>query len=107
MSLRPLFLATLAAFAAGSAVADDASIGKQLTYTCTGCHGITGYKNVYPHYHVPKITGQSREYLVIALKAYQSGERSHPTMRAQGEGLTDEEINQIAAYLAAPHGENR
>lgn len=107
MSLRPLFLATLAAFAAGSAVADDASIGKQLTYTCTGCHGITGYKNVYPHYHVPKITGQSREYLVIALKAYQSGERSHPTMRAQGEGLSDEEINQIAAYLAAPHGENR
>lgn len=107
MSLRPLFLATLAAFAAGSAVADDASIGKQLTYTCTGCHGITGYKNVYPHYHVPRITGQSREYLVIALKAYQSGERSHPTMRAQGEGLTDEEINQIAAYLAAPDGESR
>lgn len=107
MSLRPLFLATLAAFAAGSAVAEDASIGKQLTYTCTGCHGITGYKNVYPHYHVPKITGQTREYLMIALTAYKNGERSHPTMRAQGEGLTDEEIGQIATYLSTSGQESR
>jgi cytochrome c553 len=47
-----LALALLAspAFAKG-----DAARGKQLAYTCTGCHGIVEYKNAYPSYRVPKI----------------------------------------------------
>ena len=39
----------------------DATKGLQLTYTCLGCHGVTGYKNAYPNYHVPKIGGQTEE----------------------------------------------
>lgn len=78
----------------------DPAAGEVLTYTCTGCHGIVGQRNVYPHYHVPKIAGQNHEYLVIALKAYRDDTRSHPTMRAQGESLSDEDIENIAAFLA-------
>ncbi len=83
-----------------SSAAGDATIGKTKFYTCAGCHGIEGYKNVYPTYSVPKISGQSQTYLVNSLKAYKSGERSHKTMRAQAEGLSDQDIQNIAAYLS-------
>ncbi|HWS77050.1 MAG TPA: cytochrome c, partial [Thermomonas sp.] len=48
---------------AAAAIAGDAARGKGLTYTCRGCHGVTGYKNAYPSYHVPKLGGQSETYL--------------------------------------------
>jgi cytochrome c553 len=68
---------------------------------CIGCHGIPGYKTAFPSvYHVPKIAGQQAAYLVNALKAYKSGERSHPSMRGIAGSLTEEEMNQIAAYYA-------
>jgi len=77
----------------------------ELGYTCLGCHGIEGYRNAYPSYRVPKLGGQKAGYLVIALKAYRSGERSHPTMQAQATSLTDREIEDVAAYLASLGGE--
>src|SRR3546814_4157998 len=61
-------------FAAAHAEGDPA-LGRQLAYTCTGCHGIAGYKNAYPQYHVPRIAGQNYEYLLAALTAYKNGER--------------------------------
>lgn len=84
--------------------AGDAAKGKVKAYTCTGCHGIAGYKNVYPHYNVPKIGGQSYDYLVGALVAYQKGERKHPTMQAQAESFSAEDIADIATYLAGSAG---
>jgi cytochrome c553 len=96
-------LATLAALpvAAPLAAAEgNAEEGRVKAYTCAGCHGIAGYRNAYPSYRVPKIYGQHREYLEAALLAYRNGERSHPTMRAQGESLTDQDIADLAAFLA-------
>jgi cytochrome c553 len=80
--------------------AGDAQRGKQLGYTCLGCHGIENYKNVYPTYSVPKLVGQHPEYLVAALKGYRSKDRSHGTMYAQASSLSDRDIDDIAAYLA-------
>ena len=60
-----------------------------------------GYKNAYPNYHVPRIAGQNFDYLVAALTEYKKGERAHPTMRAQGEGMSDQDIRNIAAYLSS------
>ena len=79
----------------------DAEKGKALFYTCTGCHGIADYKNAYPTYRVPKVGGQNEQYLIIALTHYKKGERPHPTMRAQGEGLSDQDIADLAAYLSS------
>lgn len=106
MKLRPLIFA-LTAMVAPLGHAADIEAGRQLAYTCTGCHGIAGYKNVYPHYNVPKIGGQTKDYLVTALTAYRNGERGHPTMRAQGEGLSEQEIEQISAFLAGLGGQSR
>lgn len=79
----------------------DAKLGKPLVYTCGGCHGVTGYRNAYPNYHVPRIAGQNYDYIVAALTEYKKGERSHPTMRAQGESLSEADIRNIAAYLSS------
>lgn len=79
----------------------DAAAGKTKVYSCAGCHGIVGWKNAYPNYHVPRIAGQNFDYLVAALTEYKKGERSHPTMRAQGESLSEQDIRDIATYLSS------
>jgi cytochrome c553 len=78
----------------------NAARGKILAYTCLGCHGIANYKNVYPTYSVPKLVGQHPEYIVAALKAYKSQERSHGTMHAQAYSLSVQDMEDIAVYVA-------
>jgi cytochrome c553 len=66
---------------------------------CFGCHGIVGYQSTFPEvYKVPKIAGQSAAYIAAALKAYQAGDRKHPTMRGIATSLTDQDITDIAAF---------
>jgi cytochrome c553 len=91
-----LALVATPAFAKG-----NAAKGKQLAYTCTGCHGIVEYKNAYPSYRVPKIGGQNEAYNVAALTGYKKGERNHPTMKAQASSFSDQDIADIAAYLSS------
>ena len=84
-----------------AAAAGDAAAGEVKAVPCMGCHGISGYFNVYPTYHVPRVGGQHEQYIVDALKAYQSGQRDHQTMQAQAEALSDQDIADIAAYFAS------
>ncbi|PKL95149.1 MAG: cytochrome C [Gammaproteobacteria bacterium HGW-Gammaproteobacteria-8] len=79
----------------------DAERGRVLAYTCTGCHGIPFYKNSYPSYSVPMLGGQNQQYLIAALKAYRAGDRKHATMQAQAATLSDQDINDITAYLVS------
>lgn len=66
---------------------------------CIGCHGIDGYKTAFPTvYPVPKIGGQQPGYIFNALKAYKSGERSHPSMRGIAATLTEEDMKKLADY---------
>ena len=78
----------------------DAARGEKLAYTCLGCHGIDNYKNVYPTYSVPRLRGQHPNYLVAALKAYKSQERSHATMHAQAASFSEQDMQDVATYLA-------
>lgn len=86
--------------AAAPSAAGNAGAGRTLAYTCQGCHGITGYKNAYPSYRVPKIGGQSAQYLAQALTEYREGKRKHPTMQAQSMSFSTQEIADLAAYLS-------
>ena len=93
--------AALALLAAtGAQAAGDAEAGRVKANTCMGCHGIPGYNNVYPTYRVPRIGGQSVDYLAAALRAYKSGECPHKTMQGQASSLSDQDIDDIAAYIA-------
>jgi cytochrome c553 len=68
---------------------------------CQGCHGIPGWRTAFPEvYQVPKIAGQHPAYLVKALQDYKSGARVHPSMRAIAASLSDDDMNNIAAYYA-------
>ena len=108
--LKPILLcvagAALASTSMSAIAKGDPVEGKKLIYTCTGCHGIVGYKNAYPNYHVPKLGGQNEQYLVNALTEYKKGERAHPTMRAQAESFSDKDIANIAAYPSSIGTEN-
>ncbi|HEX7324504.1 MAG TPA: c-type cytochrome [Rhodanobacteraceae bacterium] len=94
---------TASAFAKGNPVQ-----GKFEVYSCHGCHGIPGYRNPYPSYHVPRIAGQNEQYIIDALneyklnaKSYPNGHRHFPTMNAQASSLTEQQIENIAAYLSS------
>ncbi len=82
-------------------LAADAAKGRIKAQTCTGCHAVESYQNVYPTYNVPKVAGQHAEYIVAALKAYKSGERAHDTMHANAINLSDEDMADIAAFFAS------
>ncbi|HEV2111039.1 MAG TPA: cytochrome c, partial [Gammaproteobacteria bacterium] len=77
----------------------DPAKGKVDAYTCIGCHGVASYDNVYPSYHVPKVAGQHAAYIVQALKEYKAGERNHKTMHAQASSLSEQQMQDIAAYF--------
>ena len=100
-------LTALAACATAAQAAGDAAAGKVKAYTCMGCHGVPGYNNVYPEYHVPRLGGQNADYIVAALKEYRSGDRPHPTMHDQALALSDQDVDDIAAWLStAPEKKN-
>ena len=91
------------AFAAPAAhaqnVTGNAEAAKNKVSVCTGCHGIPGYRTAFPKvYHVPKIGGQQPVYIVNALKAYKSGERSHPSMTGIAASLSEQDMADLAAY---------
>lgn len=93
-------MAAAMAIAAPAAAEGDAEAGRELGYTCLGCHGIEGYRNAYPSFRVPRLGGQKAEYLETSLVAYRAGTRPHPTMRAQAASLTDDDIDNLVAWIA-------
>jgi cytochrome c553 len=86
-------------------LAGDAGRGAVIAQTCTGCHGIPGYYNAQPAYHVPRLGGQNADYLEVALQGYRRGTRGHDTMQAQASSLTDQDIADVAAYFESFQGE--
>lgn len=90
--------------ASAQEIQGDAKNGEGKIAMCIGCHGIDRYQTNFPEvYKVPMIGGQGDKYLAAALHEYQKGDRKHPSMRGIGDGLTDQDIADVAAYYAA-HG---
>lgn len=84
--------------------AADVDAGRAAFETCRGCHSIPAYSNAYPTYYVPKIGGQRADYVASALKAYREKNRPHGTMKANTYDLSDQTIENIAAYLESAQG---
>ena len=91
----------LAMSSANTLAAGDAKAGAIKAQPCMGCHGIEGYANAYPTYRVPRLGGQRADYLVKALEAYKKSNRHHKTMQAQAGSLSEQDMQDIAAYFAA------
>jgi len=87
--------------AADAAPVGDVQAARDKVSMCIGCHGIKGYKASFPEvYNVPMIAGQNARYIEVALEAYRSGARNHPTMDAIAGSLSDQDIADLAAYYA-------
>ena len=81
---------------AGSAIAaGDAAAGKAKAGVCAGCHGANGISMI-PMY--PNLAGQKEAYTVKQLKAFKNKTRVDPVMAGMTAGLTDEDMNNLAAY---------
>jgi cytochrome c553 len=72
----------------------DVQAGEPLTAVCGSCHGASG---VSQDALIPNLAGQEPSYLVNAIKAYRSNERSHEDMVTD---KSDGEIESIAAYYS-------
>jgi cytochrome c553 len=97
---RILGVLALSGVALGAWAEGDPAAGKSKSETCMGCHGVQTYFNVYPTYHVPKLAGQTAEYLLIALQGYKFGLRSHDTMHANAASLSEQDMLDVAAYFS-------
>ncbi len=97
--LLQISLALAAAVGAFAAQAQDVKAGEKKIAMCIGCHGIPGYQASFPEVHkVPMIAGQNAKYIVSALQAYAKGDRKHPTMRGIAGSLSEQDMNDVAAY---------
>lgn len=92
--------------AAQAQVTGSVQAGEGKAAMCIGCHGIPGYQNSFPEIHrVPMISGQSQQYLINALTAYQKGDRRHPSMRGIAGSLSEQDMADLAAFYAQHAGD--
>jgi cytochrome c553 len=94
---------TLVAFAAlslnlATATAGDAAAGKAKSAVCSACHGANGIStnDVWPN-----LAGQKAGYLALQMKAFRDGDRTNPMMAPMAAGLSDADIDNIAAYYSS------
>lgn len=83
----------IAAFAAHA----EAPAKPDRVVVCAACHGENGASQL-PMY--PNLAGQQRSYIEHVLHAYKSGERKNAIMSAQAAGLSDADIQQLAAWYS-------
>jgi cytochrome c553 len=95
----------LVAVAAGAAIVataspaapQDAAAGRQKAIQCQACHGLDGLAKIPG---APHLAGQVQEYLVGAMHDYKSGARKNEMMTVVARQLSDEDIEDLAAYYA-------
>jgi len=92
-----LLMIPLWVFAAG-----NAEEGKTKSAVCAACHGGDG-NSVNPEW--PSLAGQHEKYLITQLKAFKIGQaaggRVNPLMAPIVASLTDQDIEDLAAYFSS------
>ena len=86
-------LVTMSVQAAG-----DAAAGKAKTTTCVACHGPSGV-SMNPIW--PNLAGQKDQYLVLQMKAFRDGARQNDLMTPMAKPLSDQDIDDLAAYYSS------
>lgn len=75
----------------------DPQAGQAKAAACAACHGPDGNS---PSGQWPKLAGQHPRYTVQQLQAFKSGERENPVMQGMAAGLSEQDMEDIAAYYA-------
>ena len=88
-----LLLISIPAFGAG-----DPAAGQAKSAICAACHGMDGNSTV-PTW--PKLAGQHEQYLARQIRLIKSGDRMVPEMAGITPGLSEQDIDDLAAYFAS------
>ena len=99
MTKKSILLSLLLLSAAGPALAGDLTAGKiKAEAVCQTCHGLDGRATVPMAAH---LSGQQKQYLVIQMRAYRSGQRRHEQMDIVAKTLSDADIENLAEWYSA------
>lgn len=80
----------------GSELIGDPAAGREKAAMCGGCHGMDGI-SIAPNF--PNLRGQKDVYIAKQMQYFRHDLRADPTMAGIAAGLTDREIDDIAAYF--------
>ncbi|MET3435255.1 cytochrome c553 [Herbaspirillum seropedicae] len=117
-AFSPLLYSVFAAFLAVASTADAADDKKapvkadpakgEALYTngdsarnivaCVSCHGAAGNSTITQN---PKLAGQHEAYIAKQLLNFRTPDRNNPVMSPMAKALSDEDIHNVAAFLAA------
>jgi len=78
--------------------AGNISAGRQKALACQTCHGLDGLSKLPD---APNIAGNPEPYLVRQLNAFKKGERKNDMMTLVVQPLSDQDVEDLAAYYAA------
>jgi cytochrome c553 len=82
----------------GTALAGDPAAGKAKSMTCQACHGTEG---ISPNELWPNLAGQKEAYLIKSIKGFRDGSRTEPLMAPMVAPLSDEDIEDLAAFFSS------
>ena len=82
----------------GASDAGDVKAGRAKAMACQACHGLDGLSKTPD---APNIAGQTEPYLVMQLQAYKTGLRKNDAMSVVAPSLSDQDIEDLAAYFSA------
>ena len=82
--------------------AADIDAGKERSAACSACHGANG---ISVKSSVPNLAGQKADYLAAQLKAFRSGQRNNDFMNAMAGSLSDQDIDNLAAFFGSLDGD--
>jgi cytochrome c553 len=95
---RAVFVVALALVATADARAADAKAGRAKAQLCQACHGVDGISKVPD---APNIAGQVEGYLAVQLRAFKSGARRNDAMTLVAAQLSEQDIDNLAAWYSS------
>lgn len=103
-----LAVCALASLAGAAHAAADVEAGKAKAAQCAACHGQDGNSAIampgaagQPATYSAKLAGQNASYIAKQLADYKSGARKNDIMSGMAAPLSDQDIQNLAAYFAA------
>ena len=100
MRVAPPWLLAVGALCSGNIcdAADPQAARARVEQVCQACHGLDGNSQLADN---PKLGGQYPDYLAKALRDYQSGLRKSPIMAGFVDKLSQQDIDNLAAYYSS------
>lgn len=72
--------------------------GRVKAQACIGCHGASGNSTIPT---IPSLSGQPKQFIVSALFQFREGKRINAQMSPVAAGLSNADLNDLAAYFSA------